>query len=118
MLKNAETIFEPKKVHCSMDWLKTQNESGQDLGRYSNGGPGISWLNPKLQNTIYLFVIDDSITDAQSEQFLLYCKAFYTGIRVELLKAGAKLYEESRGKKVLKKTVPDNFVQAHNITGR
>ena len=28
MIKNAETLYEPKMVHTDRDWLKTQPESG------------------------------------------------------------------------------------------
>ena len=28
MIKNAETLYEPKMEHTDRDWLKTQSESG------------------------------------------------------------------------------------------
>ena len=44
--------------------------------------------NPNLKNTIYIFIIDDSINDELANLYLMYCQAFYSGLPVKLVKPG------------------------------
>ena len=66
MMTHAEALFEPKQVYSGKDWLADHEERGQDIRLYRQGGPNISWFNPKRNNTIYLLVIDDSISEQVS----------------------------------------------------
>ena len=58
---NAESLFEPKKIKDSGDWLLSQKEGRQSYKWYADGNGGHKWLGGERQ-TIYLFCIDDSIT--------------------------------------------------------
>lgn len=119
MLANAEAKFPPKMVYTSSDWLKTQREDGQDLKRYAQGGPNISWHNPRMASTIYLFIVDDTIPAELAERFKRYTEAFYSGIPVKLLRAGDKMKETQRnGKTVVKATIPANFLEHHQVQAR
>ena len=62
LLKNAETLYEPKKVYTMQDWLKTQTETGQTPKRFKQGGPTITWMN-KLCRKIILFCLDGTIDE-------------------------------------------------------
>ena len=48
-----------------------------------------------------------------------YCEAYFTGAIVELKRPGDGLFEKnSAGKSIKKKTLPLDFLSAHNITTR
>ena len=75
--------------------------------------------NPNLKNTIYIFIIDDSINDELANLYLMYCQAFYSGLPVKLVKPGTQITETGRdGKTVVKHTMPENFLKHHNIEER
>lgn len=116
LLANSETKFPQKMVYGPNDWLVTQKEAGQDLKRYTQGGPDINWHNPKANSKILLFIIDDTINDELANLYLMYCKAFYYGLKVELIKPGSKIKEAQRnGKTIVKHKLPNNFLETHNI---
>ena len=117
LLENIETLWEPKKVNTNMDWLATQKENGQPLKRYMQGGPEISWTNPRFK-TILLFLIDDSIDDQTGQMMKLYCEAYFHGCDVQLVRPGDKLTEKTRGGATRTKKVPKDFIKHHNITAR
>ena len=72
-----------------------------------------------VQKVIYLFLIDDSITVETQNKLLVYCKAYFTGIEVQLIHPGDSLYEKNRqGKKTVKHTLPADFITTHNIASR
>ena len=73
----------------------------------------------RTEKTIYLFLIDDSISPETGTQMKSYCEAYFTGATVELKRPGDALNEKnSAGKLIKKKTLPVDFVGAHNITTR
>ena len=116
MIDNITTIEKPKKVRGPDDWLKTVRESGQDIARYKGGDPEINWQHSRC-NKIYLFIIDNSITEEIQDKLLRLATAQFHGMDVKLLKAGQKLtYGSGRNKR--SKKVPEDFIEAHNITRR
>ena len=71
------------------------------------------------QKTIYLFLIDDTISLKTGQQMKAYCEAYFTGATVKLKRPGEAVCEKNNaGKLVKKKTLPLDFVRAHNITTR
>lgn len=66
LLENAESLFEPKMVHRPIDWLVKHRERGQDIKTFSKGGPFITWYSPIRKNHIYMFALDDQITEELS----------------------------------------------------
>jgi hypothetical protein len=47
--------------------------------------PGVKNLVTETRNKIYIFVIDATITPDFVEKLKKYCKAFYTGMIVEIM---------------------------------
>ena len=94
MLTNAEAMFTPKFVYTPSDWLVFRKERGQDIKLYRQGGPDISWHDPRRGSTIYLFIIDESISESMQEQFKIYCQAFYHGVNVKVVKPGSNIKEK------------------------
>ena len=43
---------------------------------------------PTGKNTIYIFIIDNTISDELCDLYLQYCRAFYSGLPVKLIKQG------------------------------
>jgi len=58
---HAEELFEPKRVIKSDDWLAENNEPGQTFKRYTQGGAGMNWVNPR-NKTVYVMPIDESVS--------------------------------------------------------
>ena len=100
-----------------MDWLSSQNETGQSLKKYMNGGPHISWINPRCK-TISIFLIDDTIDDETAELLKIYCEAFFLGCDVKVIKQGDQIEETTRGGAKRVKKVPQDFLKHHKITNR
>ena len=80
MTKNAEEIFEPKRILSDGDWLKTYREPDQRYEYYKQGNGNIKWLAPP-RNKIYLFICDNSFTEEQINKYHRYSKAFFMGAR-------------------------------------
>ena len=96
------------------DWLVDHLEVGQEVKRYQQGGPLISWHDPRVGSTIFFFVIDDTLSDEVIGKLILYCQAFFHGLKVELVKPGKKVKETQRNGKIVKKhTLPVNFLEHH-----
>ena len=57
------------------------------MNSYANDN-SIKQLNQDGQETIYLFLIDDSLPFELAEMFKRYCEAFYYGVPVKLLRPG------------------------------
>lgn len=117
MIKNIETIAQPKMVCGPSDWLKTQNESGQTIAQYQQGGPNINWMSAR-QNVIYLFIIDNSIDEATCNLMKQYTEAFYLGCPVKLVRPGQQVFSQKVGTKTQTMTLPEDFVATHSITMR
>ena len=94
MMENAENLFQPKMVVTSADWLETQPERGQDIKRYKEGGPNINWHSPIRANTIYLYIIDESIDVETGQKFQRYCEAYFYGVKVKLVRPGSKIKQK------------------------
>ena len=62
MVKTAELHFLSKTVCGSGDWLVTQREIGQSVKDFRDGGVIINQMT-KTKRVIYLFMIDDSISE-------------------------------------------------------
>ncbi len=93
MIKNVETVAQPKMVCGASDWLKTQTESGQTIAQYQQGGPNITYMTPR-KNVIYLFIIDNSIDEATGNLMKQYTEAFYLGCPVKLVRPGQQIFSE------------------------
>ena len=117
MIKNIETIAQPKMVCGASDWLKTQNETGQTIAQYQQGGPNITWMSAR-QNVIYLFIIDNSIDEETCNKMRQYTEAFYLGCPVKLVRQGQQIYSQKSGNRTETKSLPEDFVATHNITRR
>ena len=117
LLENIETLWTPKLVHTSADWLVTQKEGGQPLENYLEGGPDIAWINSRY-NQIILFLIDDTIGEEMGKAMKLYCEAYFLGCTITLVRPGDKLTETTRGGAKKVKEIPKDFVAAHEITVR
>ena len=111
-MSNAATLETPKKVMTDSDWLHCNKEVGQPIKRYMNGSPDINWLNSR-NNKLILLVIDDSISEETQQKLLTFCKAFYTGVNVTLVRPGATLKKDGKNVKV-----PTDFLGTHNIASR
>lgn len=69
-----------------------------------------------VEKVIYLFLIDDSISEDYQNKLLVVCKAYFTGIDVKLIRPGDSLFEKNRqGKNIAKHTLPADFITAHNV---
>ncbi len=99
------------------DWLKTQNETGQTIAQYQQGGPNITWMSAR-QNVIYLFIIDNSIDEATCNLMRQYTEAFYLGCPVKLVRPGQQIYSQKSGNRTETKSLPEDFVATHSITRR
>mmetsp|Transcript_39644 Transcript_39644/g.51954 ORF Transcript_39644/g.51954 Transcript_39644/m.51954 type:complete len:364 (+) Transcript_39644:43-1134(+) len=118
LLKNAEERFPVKQVHTSSDWLMTQSERGQEIRDYAAGNC-VQWLNPAGRGTIYLFMIDNTISEEDTAKFKAYCEAYFHGVPVKVVRPGSKICETMRnGKRIVKKRVPQDFIAHHKITTR
>ena len=118
MLAKSENLFMPKLVVKGSDWLDCMEEKGQTIEQYSKSGPEIFWLNPQKANTIYLFIIDDSIDVETGEKFKRYCQAFYHGIQVKLVRPGDEIKQKLANGRTIKKKLPTDYLSTHNITTR
>ena len=134
LLKNVETLFQPKSVCSDGDWLVTQQEPGQTFQTYQQGGPQINFTTA-TQKTIYLFFIDDSIDEPSGELFKAYCEAFFLGCPVRLVRPGQAIKAEPPANKVMaararaaaqnsstnqirKKVLPKNFITKERVATR
>ena len=79
MTQYAEEIFEPKRILSDSDWLKRYREGDQYFEHYQRGNGNIKWLSPQ-KNKIYLFIVDNSFTQEQINNYQLYCSAFFMGV--------------------------------------
>ena len=113
LVTNANQLFTPKRF-LPGDWLATQKERGQSFKVYKQGGPDISWSNSRY-NTIILFFIDDTISPEHMKNYEEYCKAFYTGCNVKVLRPGDPVPGRAKGSK---EKVPMNFLLANKIPYR
>ena len=119
LIQNAEVLFNPKKVHKKDDWLSEQREHGQSIDVYARGGPFITWHNPVRNAHIYLCRLDNKVSDEHAEKFKAYLEAFFFGAPIKLIKQGSKLYEKgSKNTRVVKTTIPEDFVSTHAIPTR
>ena len=117
LLKNAETLYEPKKVHTSSDWLKTQTETGQTPKRFKQGGPTITWMSQNNRKII-LFCLDGTIDEEMGQKLKLYCEAYFWTCEVEVVHPGGSIVCRPKvGKPIVKKT-PKDFYGEHKITSR
>ena len=115
MSVHAEEVFEPKRILSKGDWLSKHREPDQRFEQYKQGKGHIVWLSPG-KNMIYLFISDNSFTNAQIEKYRLYANAFFTGARsVDVIKAGG-LIPGSKGRRV-PKTFLETEVQSRNVWG-
>ena len=119
LMKNVEKHFKPKQVYTQSDWLVTQTETGQTPKRYKQGGPNITWMNPRAKR-IVLFMIDQTIGEETAERFKVFNEAYFHGAEVEIVKPGSKIVmTRSRdGKALTTKNVPTDFLKAHKIDNR
>ena len=86
-------MFEPKMIFGPNDWLaSTRQEKGMSLKAYAED-PEIHWYEQK-RNTIYIFILDDSIEDELTDKYLEYCKAFYHGLPIKMIKPGMDILEK------------------------
>ena len=69
---------------------------------YKQEGPDIGWTNPRY-NTIILFFMDDTIAPEHMASYEAYCKAYYTGCNVKVLRPGDPVPGRAKGSK---ETVP------------
>ena len=63
MSVHAEEVFEPKRILSKGDWLSKHREPDQRFENYKQGKGHIVWLSPG-KNMIYLFISDNSFTNA------------------------------------------------------
>lgn len=96
------------------DWLATQKERGQSYSVYKQGGPDIGWVNDRY-NTIVLFFLDESISPEHMGNYEAYCKAYYTGCNVKVLRPGDPVPGRPKGSK---ETIPKNFLKEKKIAHR
>ena len=84
LAKNAEIIFEPKRVLTANDWLHTYKEPEQSFNSYRKERVKVTWIS-QPKNKLYLFMMD-SFTDKIAELFRVYAKAFFPGAEVRILR--------------------------------
>ena len=82
ILENSERLFMPKKIHESGDWLMSHKEKDQTFDKYDQ--TGVKNLVTEQRSKIYIFVIDPSITPDFQDKLRRYCRAFYTGMDVQI----------------------------------
>ncbi|TNV76665.1 hypothetical protein FGO68_gene17594 [Halteria grandinella] len=83
MCENAETLFTPKTIQSSEDWLSCHEEKCQTFQAFKD-----SKLRNKIskeRNIIYLYIADQKIDDDFKQILLSYCQAFYHGMQVNLM---------------------------------
>jgi len=86
VLQQAESgLFTPKTIFDEDDWLASVNEKGQTFVSYKNDKQ-INWVKPGTKNIIYVFILDETIQ--KTDVYLEYCKAFYEGMTVKMIKPG------------------------------
>jgi len=83
ILKNAETLFLPKKINGDWDWLIDHKEKPQTFNLYNR--PGVRNEVTPARNKIYIFVTDDRIKPDFLEKLKKYCLAFYYGMNIEIM---------------------------------
>ncbi|TNV76605.1 hypothetical protein FGO68_gene6121 [Halteria grandinella] len=83
MCQNAETLFQPKTIKKSDDWLACHEEKGQTFQGFKDSKTRNK--TSKERNTIYLYIVDEMIDDDFKQMLLAYCKAFYHGMQVNLM---------------------------------
>ena len=106
--------FSPKKVCSKNDWLACKVEVGQTAKRYQQGSPGINWIN-KINSTIVLFMVDDTIDEEASEQLKMYCEAYFYGCKVKVVRPGDTITNKVSVRKQTKVKVPVDFLDTHKI---
>lgn len=99
MIKNMEQMSTPMQIYKKDNWLAHMKECGQTYKLYKQGGPHISWFNNRI-NCIYLFKMDESISDQQTEIMRQYCEYFFLGCVVKILKPGGTYYVNKKKMKV------------------
>lgn len=113
LVTNANRLFTPKRF-LPGDWLDSKKERGQSFKLYKQGGPDIGWSNARY-NTIVLFFMDDTISSEHMANYEQYCKAYYTGCNVKVLRPGDPVPGRPKGSK---ETVPMNFLKTMKIPNR
>lgn len=94
MTKNADKLFEPKKVTQNVDWLASNQLPGQTYSEYRTNSLGtVRWIDRASQK-IYLTVVNTTMSDAEVESYRAYAEAFFTGISVEILKMPKLVHHE------------------------
>jgi len=95
ILTNAETLFMPKRIHDSGDWLFSHTEKNQTFDLYQK--PGVKNLVTKSRSKIYIFVVDPQISPEFAEKLKKYCEAFYTGMAVSIMLPKSPTFLEDLG---------------------
>ena len=93
MIRNAEKMFEPKKIIDNGDWLVSQREGHQMFDHYKRGLGNIKWINPR-NNKVYLMLIDDTFKDTDVAKYKKYAQAFFPGAVIDILKKPTFLEDE------------------------
>ena len=76
LLKNAEVLYEIKKVYTDQDWLKVYPEKGQLLRSYQWNQLKNNKVT-KTCNKILLYFLDNTIDEQSIAKLRLYCEAFF-----------------------------------------
>jgi hypothetical protein len=87
MTEKAETLFEPKRILTSGDWLVSHKEAKQSYDWYSKGNGGHKWIGGD-RKTVYLFCIDDTITEDNAKKYKMYAEAMFDGAKIEIAREG------------------------------
>lgn len=82
--ERVEELYGPKEIVNSSDWLVCHKENGQTFKEFLQK-PDRNEVT-KQRNKIYLLIADEKIDADFQAKLLKYCKAFYTGMEVELMK--------------------------------
>jgi len=107
LCKNAESLYIPKQINSSGDWLNSHKEKGQPLSIYHNRDKVIKWANPKM-NTIVLYMLDDGVPQDMIDALQVYCTAFFMNCKVEIKKGGD---EWTAGKRLPKDFYAENKIK-------
>ena len=81
--QNVEELYGAKKIVTSGDWLACHKELGQTFEEFRLK-PDRNKID-KNRNKIYLLIADQKIDSEVQEKLLKYCKAFYSGVHVEMI---------------------------------
>merc|ERR1712183_636840 len=83
MCDEAESLFQPKQVFAADNWLYIHSkDKGQPFKKYK-----FTPVSP-MQKTIYIFQMDSNVCEKTLAKQVEYCKAYFFGLHVKLLKPG------------------------------